>query len=116
MQPIPTYVSDIMQPHKNIVIQISRHIANIIFNYIKAHHYIICIYAVSRQLMLFVTQHEKTRLMYTKYTRDATILQYNDILQYSLLQYNTIHLMKNINILHIATFFAFQVVRIELLH
>ena len=59
-------------------------------------------------------------------TRDATILQYIDILQYSLLQYNTIRLMKNIDILHIAiycdilqyiaTFFAFQVVRIQLLH
>ena len=35
-------------------------------------------------------------------SRDATILQYIDILQYSLLQYNTIRLMKNIDILHIA--------------
>ena len=37
-------------------------------------------------------------------SRDATILQYIDILQYSLLQYNTIRLMKNIDILHIAIY------------
>ena len=38
------------------------------------------------------------------YTRDETILQYIDILQYLLLQYNTIWLKGNINILHIAIY------------
>ena len=36
--------------------------------------------------------------------RDATILQYIDILQYLLQQYNTIWLKGNINILHIAMY------------
>ena len=38
------------------------------------------------------------------YTRDETILQYIDILQYLFLQYNTIWLKGNINILHIAIY------------
>ena len=39
------------------------------------------------------------------YTRDETILQYIDILQYLLLQYNTIWVKGNINIiLHIAIY------------
>ena len=37
-------------------------------------------------------------------TRDETILQYIDILQYLLLQYNTIRLKGNINILHNAIY------------
>ena len=37
-------------------------------------------------------------------TRDETILQYIDILQYLFLQYNTIRLKGNINILHIAIY------------
>ena len=37
-------------------------------------------------------------------TRDETILQYIDILQYLLQQYNTIQLKGNINILHIAIY------------
>ena len=36
--------------------------------------------------------------------RDETILQYIDILQYLLLQYNTIWLKGNINILHTAIY------------
>ena len=36
--------------------------------------------------------------------RDETILQYIDILQYLLLQYNIIWLKRNINILHIAIY------------
>ena len=36
--------------------------------------------------------------------RDETILQYIDILQYLLLQYNTIWLKGDINILHIAIY------------
>ena len=36
--------------------------------------------------------------------RDETILQYIDILQYLFLQYNTIRLKGNINILHIAIY------------
>ena len=36
--------------------------------------------------------------------RDETILQYIDILQYLLLQYNTIRLEGNINILHTAIY------------
>ena len=36
--------------------------------------------------------------------RDETILQYIDILQYLLLQYNTIQLKGNINILHTAIY------------
>ena len=38
------------------------------------------------------------------YIRDETILQYIDILQYLLLQYNTIWLKGNIDILHIAIY------------
>ena len=38
------------------------------------------------------------------HTRDETILQYIDILQYFLQQYNTIQLKGNINILHIAIY------------
>ena len=38
------------------------------------------------------------------YLRDETILQYIDILQYLFLQYNTIWLKGNINILHIAIY------------
>ena len=38
------------------------------------------------------------------YIRDETILQYIDILQYLLLQYNTIQLKGNIDILHIAIY------------
>ena len=38
------------------------------------------------------------------HTRDETILQYIDILQYLLLQYNTIRLKGNINILYIAIY------------
>ena len=37
-------------------------------------------------------------------TRDETILQYIDILQYLLLQYNTIWLKGNIDILHFAIY------------
>ena len=37
-------------------------------------------------------------------SRDETILQYIDILQYLLRQYNTIWLKGNINILHIAIY------------
>ena len=36
--------------------------------------------------------------------RDETILQYIDILQYLLQQYNTIRFKENINILHIAIY------------
>ena len=36
--------------------------------------------------------------------RDETILQYIDILQYFLLQYNTVRLKGNINILHTAIY------------
>ena len=38
------------------------------------------------------------------FTRDETILQYIDILQYFLQQYNTIRLKGNINILHTAIY------------
>ena len=38
------------------------------------------------------------------HTRDETILQYIDILQYLLQQYNTIRLKGNNNILHIAIY------------
>ena len=57
--------------------------------------------------------------MYCMYIRDATILQYIDILQHLLLQYNTICLIKiSIYCLlqYIATFIAFKVVSIRLLH
>ena len=42
--------------------------------------------------------------MTSLHTRDETILQYIDILQYFLQQYNTIRLKGNINILHIAIY------------
>ena len=74
----------------------------------------VCVCARIR-ICVYVHVHMK----HSKLIRDATILQYIDILQYSLLQYNTIRLMKNIDILHIAiycNFFAIQVVRIQLLH
>ena len=40
------------------------------------------------------------------YIRDETILQYIDILQYLLQQYNTIRLKRNIDILHIAIIYC----------
>ena len=43
-------------------------------------------------------------VIYCIHTRDETILQYIDILQYLFLQYNTIWLKGNINILHIAIY------------
>ena len=44
--------------------------------------------------------------MITINIRDETILQYIDILQYLLQQYNTIQLKGNINILHIAAIYC----------
>ena len=44
------------------------------------------------------------RKYYLVCVRDETILQYIDILQYLFLQYNTIWLKGNINILHIAIY------------
>ena len=62
-----------------------------------------------------------TELILSVEGRDETILQYIDILQYLLLQHNTIRLKK---ILHIAIFYCaiyckvccFNVVNIQLLH
>ena len=53
------------------------------------------------------------------YMWDATILQYIDILQYLLLQYITIHLIKILIyclLQYISTFIAFKFVSIQLLH
>ena len=47
--------------------------------------------------------------IYTISSKDATILQYIDILQYLLLQYNTIHLIKILLLQYITTFIAFKV-------
>ena len=45
-----------------------------------------------------------TKHLYYICIRDETILQYIDILQYLFLQYNTIRLKGNINILHTAIY------------
>ena len=52
-------------------------------------------------------------------SRDETILQYIDILQYFLLQYNTIHLKKisiYCTLQYIAMFVVFKVLNFQLLH
>ena len=52
-------------------------------------------------------------------SRDETVLQYIDILQYLLLQYNTIWLKANIDILHIAIYYnvcCFNVLIAQSLH
>ena len=53
--------------------------------------------------MLYKTISLSPMIMITD-ARDETILQYIDILQYLLLQYNTIWLKGNIDILHIAIY------------
>ena len=45
-----------------------------------------------------------TSIRWIVHSRDETILQYIDILQYLLQQYNTIRLKGNINILHTAIY------------
>ena len=59
---------------------------------------------VSGQLDVVYTHFTYSFLFNDVSIRDAIILQYIDILQYSLMQYNTIRLMKNIDILHIAIY------------